>query len=367
MKTRITIINQRITLPQSYGYHQQNHMLERKVLAIADQVHNQLIKYFPVKLSTFDCSDAYDAQKQMIIFDKFKYHASFDNESVIMVQSLLPGRKSKCIINGMHSGLENTLSRPYQGSPPAAVIWCVYSSPLLKHIEKKCVLQDPCSNIIANIKTFGYMADLTIIMNIIQNYPFIDINGRWIKKIPKHVHLFQQTVDTVTFYFSINYFSINNIPQNENKTHFMTITEYGYSNNDNNVDNQYNNNNLSQWINNRDGNPTKLHNNTIKKTQSQDPNQYYRIAQFSISERTYPQTDTITILGVIFDSQWSSQLHVTNITHKTKITRINCKNMIKTNRNSINMDTIATIIKNAALSSLSHLGNAQMYQQANLD
>ena len=46
-----------------------------------------------------------------------------------------------------------------------------------------------------------------------------------------------------------------------------------------------------------------------------------------------------------------------------RITRIKCHNLIKSNRNSINMDTIATIIKNTVLSLIYYAGNVWMNQQ----
>ena len=144
-----------------------------------------------------------------------------------MVQSLLIGRKSKCIINGIHSNIIRTISGPYQGSPPAARIWCVYFNPLLRYIENKCILRDTQSNIIANIRSFGYMDDLTIITNIIKQYPINVIQGKSIKQLPKHnqqqlITLFQNAVDAVTYYFSIN----NHQGRKQNS--FMTINEYGY-------------------------------------------------------------------------------------------------------------------------------------------
>ena len=130
----------------------------------------------------------------------------------------------------MHSNITNTISGPDQGSPPAAVIWCIYFNPLLCHIEKKGILRDSESNIIAKIRPFGYMDDLTIITEIIKKYPVIHNEGKVLQNIPGHiqqsiVQLIQETINDVT-----NYFSINNIPQNEDKTHFITMQNDNHDN-----------------------------------------------------------------------------------------------------------------------------------------
>ena len=45
-----------------------------------------------------------------------------------------------------------------------------------------------------------------------------------------------------------------------------------------------------------------------------------------------------------------------------RLIRINCHNLMRFNRNSLNMDTIATIIKNASLSLIYYAGNTWMNQ-----
>ena len=178
------------------------------IISITDHVHHQLMKCIPSTLATFDCGDAYDAQQQLFIYDKFRCHAGFDDESIIMLQSLLIGRKSKCILNGMHSNAMNIISGPYQGASPTATTWGVYFKPLLMHIEKNCIIFDSHESIIAAIKPHVYMDDLSIVTNILKEYPTITINGRKTQQIPKHVQhsideLIQYTIDIMTLYFSI--------------------------------------------------------------------------------------------------------------------------------------------------------------------
>ena len=140
------------------------------IMALCTDIAEQHINGIPTNLATFDSSDAYDAQHQMIIYDKFRYHAGFDMKGLIMVKSLLVGRKSMCITNGAKSDIIETLSGPYQGSPPASTIWCVYINPLLKHIEHKMNIKHLNNITIAKIKPFVYMDDITIITTIIQKF-----------------------------------------------------------------------------------------------------------------------------------------------------------------------------------------------------
>ena len=100
------------------------------LIDFSQSVYQQLL-YNPVHAISIDSSDAYDSQDLLIINDKFRYHAGFKDDGLIMVHSLLNGRKSICRVNNVLSEEIDTISGPYQGEPPAAIIWCVYVNPLV--------------------------------------------------------------------------------------------------------------------------------------------------------------------------------------------------------------------------------------------
>ena len=73
------------------------------IISFTSNVYEQLKQQYTVHDASFDSSDAFDSQQILIIYDKFKYHAGFDERGITMLKLLLIGRKSKCIIDGISS------------------------------------------------------------------------------------------------------------------------------------------------------------------------------------------------------------------------------------------------------------------------
>ena len=142
------------------------------------------------------------------------------------IKSLLIGRKLKCIVNGSRSNIDTI--RSYKEHHQLYYMVCVYINPLLIHVEKEEILKDQQQNIIGKIQPFGYMDDITIATCIMKKYPYtktatgtqisIPITIQW-----QMIQLMQNTINTITYYLSIN-----NIPQNEGKSHLITIHEDNY-------------------------------------------------------------------------------------------------------------------------------------------
>ena len=158
--------------------------------------HNQSQRGILSHLATFDSSDACDSQNELIIYDKFRYHAGFDDKGSTMIQSLLIGRKSKSIVNGIHSTIINAISGPCQGSPPAAILRC---------IEKKSMIKDEKQKVIGKIQPFGFMDDVSIMTHFTVNFPCI--NKQNVKQIvipnqilQQMVYLMQNTINTMPSY-----------------------------------------------------------------------------------------------------------------------------------------------------------------------
>ena len=110
-------------------------------------------------------------------------------------------------------------------------------------------MKDKQENIIAEMKPFGFTDDVTIITNIIPAQQQTQLNQRKRIKIPKKIQIqitemMQATINTIT-----EHLSINNIPQNEDKTHIMTIKEPQLNRNKEKLTTLYNQQN--QHINNR--------------------------------------------------------------------------------------------------------------------
>ena len=338
------------------------------LISMSTTIYHQIQRGLLAHITTFDSSDAYDSRYQPIIYDKFRYHAGFNEEGITMIKSLLMGRTSKCIINGEHSTIIDAQSGPYQGSPPAAIIWCAYINPLLIHIEKKSILRDADQTVIGKIQPHGYMDDINVTL-IMRNYPYMRTNNKRKRMIiPKKVitnmlKIMQNTIDTITYYLSIN-----NIPQNEDKTHITTINELDYESATNIMEQQPEITLIDEWIQNTTSNEN-TDNPKIKKTQNKFTNtlELYRNANFKVCNKICKKEQSVMILGVIFDANWTFQPQIRHITDRMRLIRIKCYNLINSNRNSLNIDAISTIIKNTSLSLLYYAGNIWLNQQTRID
>ena len=322
------------------------------IMAIATSISNQHLNGIPTQLATFDSSDAYDAQHQLIIYDKFKYHAGFDKRAITMLKSLLIGRKSLCIVNGIKSSTIETQSGPYQGSPPASTIWCVYINPLLCYIQQKMYITNQMDITIAKIQPFAYMDDITIITYILEKYGIKYINNQPFTNIPYTTQqlitdCMQQTINTISWYLSVN-----NIPQNEDKTKTITINEYKYQLPPNTT---ITCNDIRKWY------PPQI------QQESYDPLHILRHKQFTVQNKICTKVPVINILGIHLDESWSFLPQIQHIANKMKLIRYKCIKLIRSNRNALNMDTISTIIKTNSLALLHYGGNIWLNQQTKLN
>ena len=261
---------------------------EDSIIAMTKNIQQQHIRNIPVGLATFDSSDAYNAQYRLIIYDKCYYHAGFNEKAMIMLKSIICSRKPKCIVNGQHSGVIETFCGPYQGVPPAATIWCVYFNPLMMHIEKHNKIKDKQNNIIAEIIQYGYMDDITIISSIKLQYKTANLTKPTQYQIPKKVqsdimNIMQYTINTIT-----EYLSINNIPQNENKTHIMTMNEATTTSTAPKILHTPNMN-ITKYINPR------IKNNIDETIQANDPYSTIRAKQYTINNKPHCKEQTVTI------------------------------------------------------------------------
>ena len=324
------------------------------IMALSTSISNQHLNGIPTHIATFDSSDAYDAQHQLIIYDKFKHHAGFDNRGIIMLKSLIIGRRSLCMVNGIKSHTIETRSGPYQGSPPASTIWCVYINPLLCYIQQKMHITNNKNMTIAKIQPFAYMDDITVITYIMKQFGTKYINNKQFPNVPIQTqqqinNCLQQTINTISWYLSIN-----NIPQNEDKTKIMTIHEYHYQpTSDTSIN--ITSNDIRKWY------PPQI------QQHQYDHLHTLRNAQFTVQNKTCTKVPVINILGIHLDELWSFSSQIQYITNKMKLVRYKCSKLIRSNRNALNMDTISTIIRTNSLALLHYGGNIWLNQQTKLN
>ena len=196
-----------------------------------------------------------------------------------------------------------TMSRPYQGSPPVVIIWCVYINPLLLHIENKSALKDKQQKIIGKMQPFGYMDDISNATSLKYNYTYNLYQNQKQVKIPKHilqrmVKLKQNTINTITYHSSMN-----NIPQNEDKTHTITNDEYGHNANSGAQHNQSPSTLIDEWINTASSNDN--HNNSLNTNKTNTSYNDYRNADFYVYNKKQRKDKTIVMLSAHFDNDWT--------------------------------------------------------------
>ena len=134
----------------------------------------------------------------------------------------------------------------------------------------------------------------------------------------------QQSIDDITWYLSIN-----NIPQNQDKTNIMTSNEYGYEPIHDQTT-KYQTTDIRQHIDTH----------SSMTTIPIDPLSILRSATFKILDKKQKKTPTTKTLRVHIDNNWTFTHHIQYITNKMKLIRHTCNDLINSNRNALNIDVI---------------------------
>lgn len=273
-----------------------------------------------------------------------------------MIRSILKGRKSICIVNGVKSNVTDTLSGPYQGAPPSATIWRVTVNPLLISIERDDVLYRSETNktIIGRIIPFCLMDDINVITKW---YRFEYNKTRLISRDnqKRMTQLLQKAMNKIE-----RYLSINNIPMNEDKTQIITFNEIGYKNDGNNSNN-INRQNRNQIL------MTDYNDNTEEYNNYKNDKWYkFRKTEMKVMGVTKKSSESFVLLGNEFDNMWTFELQIRNVIAKMRLIRMKLYNLISSNKNSLNMDVIHTVIKQSSQALLNYCGPIYLNQKADL-
>ena len=307
----------------------------------------QILQTQPVHMSIFDSSDAFDSIKLKILYDKLRYHCGFNDHAVTMFKSILENRKSITIVNGTQSDPIPTLSGPYQGSYASDTCWVVYINPLLHYINDQMITTVNNNGKIqmktkVNIKSF--MDDLKIYTKIFTSSTF--------KNIPmKHqndmITNFQKAINQIK-----SYLNINNIPTNDSKTQIITFKEFSIPKND--------------PIRDEDISIFNKFFNIKPDANSNDPLYKYRNAEFMVNNVVHPKSETVKVLGLMLDNEWSFSLHIKYITNKMKLIRIKCIKLIANNKIYMNMHMIRDIIQSSGFQLLNYAGCMFLNQRGSI-
>ena len=79
--------------------------------------------------------------------------------------------------------------------------------------------------------------------------------------------------------------------------------------------------------------------------QPSDPIYTLHNTTYKTHEKIYPTVQVAKTLDIFLDSPWTFSQQMQYIANKMKLIRFKCNNLIQSNRNTLNMDTISTIIK----------------------
>ena len=301
------------------------------VMSIDEAIKN----HQPVHAAGFDSSDAYDSMMELILDDKLKYHAGMNDKGVIMVKSLSIDRTSRCLINGTKSSLMKTQSGPFQGAPPSGLLWIIYINPLILRIDKFS------KNKFVKIGIKSFMDDITIFTMFLKTYLK--------NQIPLSVQfqagkLFQQSIDFIVYYLKVN-----NIPINAGKTQIMTIV--GKNHHQKGSDSSKDCDSVNgQW--------------PLNETDHLMP---FKEQQFSVDGKECEKRKEIIILGLSMVQNWSFSNQINKIVTRMKQVRGRCWSLLKSNKNSINMEAIKEIMVSTSFQLLNYAGNIFLHKGEELN
>ena len=304
------------------------------LIDIVTSIDEALNKHQPVHMAGFDSSDAYDSMMDLILEDKFKYHAGFNGKGVVMVKSLLKDRTSRCMINGTKSSLIRTQSGPFQGAPPSGLLWIIYINPLIMKIDK-------CSkNHVVKIQIKSFMDDITIFTQFLTTYLK--------NQIPSSVQfmagkLFQESINFIVYYLKVN-----NIPINAGKTQIMTITK------------QKN----QKFDDFNSGDDLIKSDSLMNETDHMLP---FKTQEFSVDGKDCNKKKEITILGLSLVENWNFANQISKIITRMKQVRGRCWSLLKSNKNSINMEAIKEILISTSFQLLNYAGSIFLHKGEELN
>ena len=358
----------------------------------------------PVHIASIDSSEAYDSMDKILIYDKLKYNLGFNKKGIIMYRSILEGRTSITIINGIQSESIYTLSGPYQGAPPSSTLWCIYINPLMQHIEREMVLlnnkynnnnhniennhQNMYNNDYSNNnhsnnnnnndnnKTLGRI-NCNALMDDISIWTQIYKNAYILNDIPRSIQikmsiLFQRCINIIIYYLNIN-----NITTNDKKTQIMTIHERNYKKI------EYTKNQIEaakikyiNMIKRMNENNSKIVNQNIDTYYDEeidnrkiykDKLYYYRNQSFYANNEMQKKKSTLKLLGIILDENWSFEPQINEVANKMKYIRIKLQKLIYSNKCNINMDTIKNLLISTSFQLINYTGNIYLNQSGSIN
>ena len=223
------------------------------LIDITTDINVQHCNGIPVFMCANDCSDAYNSMDPEIIEDKMINYCGLDDRSMVMFRSLTHGVTSVCRVNGEFSDKVRPCNSKFsQGFAPSALIFCIYTAPLVRHINKNFKIRQRLCNrstiyINAKITAKMLMDDITEYTRIwfeytsdfrneikdlyhksmektknlsIKNFVKYQTNNIYVEIGQKVTKLMQEAIT-----YTHTYFNTNNIPMNKTKTYVMAIED----------------------------------------------------------------------------------------------------------------------------------------------
>ena len=229
---------------------------EHCLIDITTDIDDQHSNGIPVTAVADDCSDAYNSMDPDIIDDKMRNYCGFGEKAMTLFASLTHEVTSQCRVNGVFSEkIRPCNSKFSQGFSPSGLIWCLYTAPLVKQINKEFRIQIKLENsssitINARIMAKVLMDDITKYTKIWIEYnngirendqksyhksmkkqknlsinDFIKLKPNKVyKEIGQEVSALMQRAITRTH----SYLNTNNIPTNKSKSYIMAIEDSYY-------------------------------------------------------------------------------------------------------------------------------------------
>ena len=92
-------------------------VLSEDMLTLMEMDVQWMIEWLSVHFATFENSDAFDSMRSGILRNRLRRHLGLDDRAIRLVMTVLGGRMSVAMVNGVLSNVRKTNEGPHQGCP----------------------------------------------------------------------------------------------------------------------------------------------------------------------------------------------------------------------------------------------------------
>eukprot|EP01083_Nonionella_stella_P151691 485183_1 len=308
---------------------------------LSEQINSGWIAW----LTAFDSSDAFNAQINQFILDKFYFHVGLRRDALKIIESMQYNARMKVQVNDTRSESRVIKSSAfYQGYVPSALVYCIYVNPMLKAIKRNYRMNTMQLRI--QVIPFMLMDDITLILSIMRHAESNEWDESWGSIINKTqatlgekmkrnkemldestqraiIAIYQEAIDYVK-----RYLNTNNICTNDDKTKQVRIHDREFSNKKKDD---------AQW-------------------KERDKLRLLRDHQFIIDDKKYTPDPDAKILGFIFDENMKLEKQVQKVINAMQSAYLKVKFMMKKNRLNLRMDVVKEMIETVMLVHLNYSG-----------